>query len=223
MMIVVGEVLDASALAWVLSQMEGLGWRPGRATAGEAAQRVKRNEQADLSDKTGAALEAFLRGRIERHPVFQAAARVRHLSPLIISRTDEGGGYGDHIDNSHMSAPGRRMRSDLSFTLFLSEPGDYDGGELVVEDPFADRRVKLPAGDLILYPSGAVHRVETVTRGSRLACVGWIESQVRDEGGRRILWDLERVRGQWAGGADDPARLLLDKSIAALLRRWADS
>lgn len=222
-MIVVGDVLDTNALAWVRAQLEGIEWQPGATTAGRTAQRVKRNEQAVLSNPTGEALEAFLRGRIERHPAFQAAARVRQLSPLIVSRTADGGGYGNHIDNAHMAASGRRMRSDLSFTLFLSDPADYEGGELVVEDPFADRTVKLPAGDLVLYPSGSIHRVEPVTRGTRLACVGWIESTVRDEGGRQILWDLEQARAQWPDGADDLGRLMLDKSIAALLRRWADS
>lgn len=222
-MIVVGDVLDTNALSWVRAQLDGLEWRPGAPTAGKTAQRVKRNEQAVLSDPTGEALEAFLRGRIERHPVFQAAARVRQLSPLIVSRAADGGGYGNHIDNALMAASGRRMRSDLSFTLFLSDPSDYEGGELVVEDPFADQTVKLPAGDLLLYPSGSIHRVEPVTRGARLACVGWIESTVRDEGGRQILWDLEQVRAQWPGGEHDPARLVLDKSIASLLRRWADT
>lgn len=220
-MIVLGSVLDADALAWVRDELEQMTWQPGERTAGRTARRVKRNEQAVLSIPSGKALAAFLRGRIERHPLLEITARPRQISPLIVSRTVEAGGYGDHVDNSHMEGLDGPMRTDLSFTLFLSDPVDYDGGELVIDDPFADRSVKLLAGDLILYPSGSIHRVEPVTRGVRLACVGWIESRVRDEDSRQILLDLEQARARWPDGRDDPGRLLLDKAIGALLRRWS--
>lgn len=223
MRLIAGGVLDAETLAAVRAQLDGLTWTPGARTAGAAARAVKTNEQADLSTRAGQGLEALLRARILKHPVVSAAARPRKVSRLLISRTAVGGGYGDHVDNALMGPEGGRLRSDLSFTLFLSEPEAYDGGGLTLEDSLEDRTVRLPAGDLILYPSGCPHRVETVTRGVRLVCVGWIESHVRDASAREILWDLERVRAAWPEGSDPAARLILDRSIGALLRRWAET
>ncbi len=223
MRLIAGEVLDAATVAWARGQIDALPWKAGAETAGPAARAVKRNEQADLSGRAGQGLEKLLRERILAHPVVAMAARPKRLSRLLISRTTEGGGYGDHVDNALMGPEGARLRSDLSFTLFLSEPSDYDGGGLTVEDAMEDRTVRLPAGDLILYPSGAPHRVETVTSGTRLVCVGWIESHVRDASAREVLWDLERVRAAWPEGSDPTARLTLDKAIGALLRRWAET
>lgn len=223
MRLIAGGVLDADTLAWVRGQVDGLSWRDGAVTAGPAARGVKRNEQADLSTRAGQGLETLLRERILRHPVVASAARPRKLSRLLLSRTGVGGGYGEHVDNALMGSEGARLRTDLSFTLFLSDPDSYEGGGLTVEDALEDRTVRLSAGDLILYPSGSPHRVETVTEGTRLACVGWIESHVRDASAREVLWDLERVRAAWPEGADPTARLTLDKSIGALLRRWAEA
>lgn len=223
MRLIAGGVLDAEGLAHVHAQLAPLDWRPGAETAGAAARAVKRNEQADLSSRAGRALELWLRDRILAHPVVTAAARPRKLSRLLISRTGPGGGYGDHVDVALMGPEGARLRTDLSFTLFLSGPETYAGGALTVLDALEDRSVRLPAGDLILYPSGAPHRVEPVTQGMRLACVGWIESHVRDAAAREILWDLEGVRAAWPEDADTAARLTLDKTIGALLRRWAET
>lgn len=223
MRLIAGDVLDAGTLAWARAQIDALSWRDGAATAGAAARGVKRNEQADLSTRAGQGLEALLRERILTHPVVSVAARPRTLSRLLVSRTDVGGGYGDHVDNALMGPEGARLRSDLSFTLFLSEPETYEGGGLTIEDALEDRTVRLNAGDMILYPSGAPHRVEPVTQGTRLVCVGWIQSHVRDAAAREVLWDLERVRAAWPDDADPTARLTLDKAIGALLRRWAET
>lgn len=223
MRLIAGGVLDAATLGWARAQIDALTWRDGAATAGPAARGVKRNEQADLSTRAGQGLETLLRERVLAHPVISAAARPRKLSRLLISRTPVGGGYGDHVDNALMGPEGARLRTDLSFTLFLSEADSYEGGGLTIEDALEDRSVRLPAGDLILYPSGSPHRVEPVTRGVRLACVGWIESHVRDASAREVLWDLERVRAAWPDNADPTARLTLDKAIGALLRRWAET
>ncbi|WP_125256552.1 Fe2+-dependent dioxygenase [Brevundimonas fluminis] len=223
MRLIAGGVLDAGTLAWARAQIDALSWLDGAATAGAAARGVKRNEQADLSTRAGQGLEALLRERILTHPVVSVAARPRTLSRLLVSRTDVGGGYGDHVDNALMGPEGARLRSDLSFTLFLSEPETYEGGGLTIEDALEDRTVRLNAGDMILYPSGAPHRVEPVTQGTRLVCVGWIQSHVRDAAAREVLWDLERVRAAWPDDADPTARLTLDKAIGALLRRWAET
>lgn len=221
MLLIAGGVLDPAALAWVAVQIAGLEWRDGAATAGPAARGVKRNEQADLSGAAGQALEQFLRSRILAHPVVATAARPRRVTRLLISRTGPGGGYGAHVDNALMGPPDDRLRTDLSFTLFLSAPEAYEGGALRLEDPLEDRRLRLPAGDLVLYPSGAVHEVETVAAGQRLACVGWIESLVPDAAAREVLWDLERARSAWPADAPPEGRLALDKAIGALLRRCA--
>jgi PKHD-type hydroxylase len=223
MRLIAGGVLDAETLAWARAQIDVLSWRDGAKTAGPAARGLKRNDQADLSTRAGQGLETLLRERILAHPVIASAARPHRLSRLLISRTLVGGGYGGHVDNALMGPDGARLRSDLSFTLFLSEPDSYDGGGLTIDDALEDRTVRLPAGDLILYPSGAPHRVEPVTRGTRLVCVGWIQSHVRDAAAREVLWDLERVRAAWPEDADPTARLTLDKAIGALLRRWAET
>lgn len=223
MRLIAGGVLNAETLAWVRAQSAHLSWHDGAQTAGATARQVKRNEQADLSTRAGQGLEARLTAAIHAHPVVASAARPRRISPLLISRTSTGGGYGDHVDNALMGPSQARLRTDLSFTLFLSDPADYEGGGLTILDALEDRTLRLPAGDLILYPSGAPHRVEPVTRGVRLVCVGWIESHVRDPGAREVLWDLESVRAAWPLDADPAIRLSLDKAIGALLRRWADS
>ena len=223
MLLIAGAVLDAAALDWVREQAEALDWRPGHETAGPAARAVKRNAQADLSAPQGQALEAFVRSRILSHPTVALAARPRRLSRLLLSRTEVDGGYGAHVDNALMGGEGARLRSDLSFTLFLTPPDDYEGGALRLRSPLQDADFRLAAGDLLLYPSGAIHEVTTVTRGRRLAVVGWIESEVREPAAREILWDLEQARAGWSGGGDAEVRLSLDKAIGALLRRWANS
>ncbi|MFC0633246.1 Fe2+-dependent dioxygenase [Brevundimonas balnearis] len=223
MLLIAGGVLDDAALAWALAEIEALDWRPGHETAGPAAREVKRNEQADLTSARGQALEAFVRKRILSHPIVALAARPRRLSRLLLSRTDVGGGYGPHVDNALMGGEDARLRSDLSFTLFLTPPDAYDGGALRIHAPLQDTEIRLPPGDLILYPSGAVHEVTTVERGRRLAFVGWIESQVRDPSAREVLWDLEQARAAWPAAHDPAGRMALDKAIGALLRRWAAS
>tara|TARA_R110000868_G_scaffold42990_1_gene145157 strand:- start:140 stop:598 length:459 start_codon:yes stop_codon:yes gene_type:complete len=151
--------------------------------------------------------------------VLKSAARPAQFSNLILSRTEDGGNYGLHVDNATMGPVETRIRTDLSFTLFLSDPEDYDGGELLLETSSGEYRAKPPAGDLVLYPSGALHRVTPVTRGTRLACVGWIQSEVRRADQREILFDLENLR---AISPQGDTRLVLDKSISNLIRMWRD-
>ena len=186
---------------------------------------MKRNAQADLATAKGTALHEKLLAAVSGHPVISAAARPRKFSRLIVSRTAETGGYGDHVDNALMGKGSARLRTDLSFTLFLSPPDSYDGGELVVDMPGYSQSLKPDAGDLVLYPSSSIHQVAPVTRGVRLACVGWIESLVRDGFAREILFDLDNLRATMRQQYPDGARevLTLDKSIANLLRLWAVS
>jgi len=222
-LLTISGVLDAGALATALELVPSLAWKDGAETAGAAARAVKRNEQADLSSRSGAALRSQLTAAIEAHPVVRAAAQPRRYSDLLLSRTQAGGGYGLHVDNPFMGAAGARLRTDISFTLFLSEPGTYEGGELEIETAGFTQSVKLPAGDLVLYPSTSLHRVADVRSGTRLVCVGWIESLVPDAGERELLFDLENLKATLAQShaAQSPAMLTLSKTISNLLRKFS--
>lgn len=218
MMLVIDGLFDRGTIAALREAAEALEFVDGAATAGAMARRVKANDQATASPERDALLEK-VSVTVMGHPVFRSAARPHRMSPLIVSRYCEGQTYGLHVDDALM----RGLRTDLSFTLFLTDPGSYDGGALVVEDGFEARAIKLGAGEMFLYPSTTLHRVEPVTRGARLAVVGWVQSRVRDAGRREILFDLDRsIADLQAGGASD----LLDrlaKTRSNLLRMWAEA
>lgn len=222
MLLTIPSVLDAETLADVRNRVEAVGWQDGRRTAGTQAARVKNNHQADLTTRTGAALHKTLRDAITSHPVFDAAAQPARLSRLIVSRAGPGEGYGTHIDNVLMGSGDKRMRVDLSFTLFLSDPADYDGGALTIDWAGMVHSMKLDAGSLLLYPSTSLHKVETVTRGERIVCVGWAESLVRSGEQREILFDLANMRAQLASSLpqDAPEQLMLAKINANIRRLW---
>lgn len=224
MLITISEVLSAAEIATLRDEARGLQWRDGGETAGEAARRVKRNEQADLSSRAGTKIRDRLMERISAHPVLLAAARPKRLSRPLLSRAGEGGGYGLHVDNAMMGQGDNTIRSDISYTLFLSDPEDYDGGELVIEHPGATQALKPQAGDLILYPSTSLHAVNQVRSGVRLAAVGWIQSRIRDGAQRELLFDLENLRAELAKAhtPDSAEMLTLSKTIANLMRMWAE-
>ena len=223
MLLTISGVLDAAAVSEAIDLIPSLTWKDGAETAGATARAVKRNEQADLSSRTGATLRDRLKGAVECHPVLKAAAQPRRFSNLLVSRTQAGGGYGLHVDNPFMGEAGARLRTDLSFTLFLSEPGAYEGGELEIETAGFTQSLKLPAGDLVLYPSTSLHRVADVRSGTRLVCVGWIESLVPDAGERELLFDLENLKATLARShaPQSPEMLTLSKTISNLLRKFS--
>ena len=225
MMITLSGVLTPAQVSEVTALAGALAWRDGTMTAGPTARAVKRNEQADLTGATGTVVKKILQEAIEQHPVLRAAAQPRRFSPLMISRTGPGGGYGRHVDNPFMGSGERRLRTDLSFTLFLSNPASYEGGELAVETAAGEHVVKPAAGDLVLYPSTTLHEVRPVTAGERVVCVGWIESAVRDGVAREILFDLENLRATLAGtyAPQSPEMLTLAKTISNLLRLWGEA
>ena len=220
MLLTIAQILDTSELARVHERLETLTWRDGARTAGGRARAVKRNLQADLSGKAGQGLHTFLQDAVERSEVLNAYARPKRFSRLLLSRTENEGAYGSHVDNALMAG----LRTDLSFTLFLSEPASYTGGELVIDLPGGTQRAKPAAGDLVLYPSGAIHRVEPVTNGTRYAVVGWIESHIRSAAHREILFDLDNTRTSLGRTLDhaSPELLSLDKIASNLLRLWAE-
>lgn len=223
MLLTLSGVLSADQLAEARRLAEGLGWRDGAETAGPTARAVKRNLQADLTTRSGAKLRDLLTAAVQSHPVLTAAAQPKRFSPVLVSKTGPGGGYGTHIDNPWMGSGETRVRTDLSFTLFLSDPTDYEGGVLEIETAGFTQSLKLAAGDLVLYPSSRLHRVSDVTRGERLVCVGWIESLVPEESAREILFDLENLRATLAShyGPQSLEMLTLQKTIANLLRRFS--
>jgi PKHD-type hydroxylase len=165
-------------------------------------------------------------GALERHPLFITAALPLRVFPPLFNRYEPGMTFGAHVDNAVRQVPGTpfRIRTDLSVTLFISRPDEYDGGELLVDDVYGAHSVKLPAGDLILYPATSLHRVTPVTRGARFASFFWVQSMVRDDGERALLFDLDMAINQVNQAmADHPAVVALTSCYHNLLRRWADA
>ncbi len=222
MILNIAAIQDEKTLASLQSGLSALTWQDGRVTAGASAREVKRNEQAAMTDSAGKAMRDALAPIISENPVVKAAARPRRISALMIAKTGPGGHYGAHVDNAVMGSGDARMRSDISFTLFLTPPDQYEGGELVVHNAGMTQSIKGGAGELVLYPSTSIHEVRPVTSGARIVCVGWIESQIRDPFQREMLFDLENLRATLRSKlSSDAAELLtLDKTIANLLRMW---
>jgi PKHD-type hydroxylase len=228
MLIRIPGVFDADALARARALLVEAPWTDGAATAGAQAAQVKRNQQLPPTAAAAQALQAMVLGALERHPVFFSAALPKRVFPPLFNRYGGAANtYGAHVDNAIRYTPGRgeRVRTDLSATLFLSDPADYDGGELVIDDTYGEQRVKLAAGDLVLYPGTSVHRVEPVTRGHRVASFFWIESLVRSDEQRRLLHDMDRclVHLRSTVGETDPGVVGLTGTYHNLLRQWADT
>jgi PKHD-type hydroxylase len=202
-------------------------WGDGRATAGVQSAQAKNNEQLPQDGEATRALQAIVLQGIERHSLFFSAALPRHVFPPLFNRyAGAANSFGAHVDNAVRYAPGGagRVRTDVSCTLFLSDPADYDGGELVVQDTYGEQRIKLPAGDMVLYPGTSVHRVEPVTRGQRVAGFFWVQSMVRSDEQRRLLFDMDLhlMRLRSTVGETDPAVVGLTGTYHNLLRMWAD-
>ena len=223
MLITIPSVVDADLIHEVVTLSDTLAWEDGRRTAGATARTVKQNLQARLDAGAGAVIHTRLLAAIEDHPVLRSAARPHRISRLLLSKTHTGGGYGTHVDNPMMGHGTERMRTDLSFTLFLSPPDAYAGGELELEGPGTVHALKANAGDLVLYPTSRLHRVAPVTAGARLACVGWIQSLIPDDRQREILLDLDNLQASLKQHHDSQSAemLVLQKSIANLTRMWA--
>jgi PKHD-type hydroxylase len=218
-------VLNGEALAAVRAQVAGARFRDGQKTAGWHARLVKHNRQADSTDVADAA--ARVGAALAADPLFQSAALPQRVSAILFNRYEAGMDYGAHVDDALMTAGGAaggtRLRSDVSFTLFLDDPAEYEGGELIIDSAGDEQSYKLPAGACVLYPATHLHRVAPVTRGRRHAAVGWVQSLVRDAAQREILFDLDTARRavfEQQGKGETFDRLA--KTYANLLRRWAE-
>lgn len=221
------QILTAQALAAVTAALEGdtAPWVDGRVTAGHQGVLVKSNQQLDEAGAMARELGSLVVNLLERNPLFISAVLPHRVYPPVFNRYREGMQFGSHIDGAIRQIPGtaHTLRTDLSATLFLSSPDSYDGGELVIESDSGDRAVKLTAGDLIVYTATALHRVQPVTRGQRLACVFWIQSLIRDDFKRRQLFELDRsIQQLTAGGADGDVLLRLTGHYHSLMRLWSE-
>jgi PKHD-type hydroxylase len=225
MLLQIPEVLTAEEVARSRKALEGAGWVDGRVTAGHQSARAKRNAQLPEGDPAAVELGGVIVAALERSPLFMSAALPLKVFPPLFNRYEAGQSFGNHVDNAVRQVAGtpHRVRTDLSATLFLSRPEEYDGGELVVEDTYGVHAVKLPAGHLVLYPASSLHHVRAVTRGARLASFFWVQSMVRDDGERALLFDLDTAIRRLNGDAPEhPSAVELTGVYHNLLRRWAD-
>lgn len=226
MLIAIPDVLDAATLAQVRATIDAADWIDGNETSGPQAALAKRNSQLPEDGAAARAAGGMILDALGRTPLFVAAALPAKVFPPLFNRYAGGQDFGVHVDNAIRMKRGSdfRLRSDLSATLFLADPDSYDGGELVIEEQFGTQAVKLPAGHMVLYPASSLHRVAPVTRGVRLASFFWIQSMVRDDGARRILFELDQgvqavAAAQEQGAA---ATVQLTGVYHNLLRRWAE-
>lgn len=223
MIVCIADLLSAERVEGLRAELARTTFVDGRATAGWHAQPIKRNRQADSGAPRVRRLEGEVREALESNPLFQLAARPRALSPILFSRYEPGMQYGPHVDDALMGAGARRLRTDIAFTLFLSDPETYQGGALVIESTGGEHHYKLSAGGLVLYPATTLHRVEPVTQGTRFAAVAWAQSLVRDPARRELLFDLDTARRTlYEREGKTPEFDLLSKSVANLMRMWAD-
>ena len=218
MILSIADVLSAAEVADVVAALGRARFSEGRATAGWAARSVKANTQARASDEIDTVRE-LIENRLRSNGVFELAVRPKRIIGPLFSRYRVGGAYGTHIDEPIMDG----ARSDISFTLFLTAPEAYDGGELIISSAAGDDAIKLVAGSAVVYAATSLHRVAPVTAGERLAAVGWVRSYVRDTAQRELLFDLETARRQmFERDGSSTAFDLVSKSVANLARMWSD-
>ncbi len=226
MMIQIPEVLTKSQAAALQARIAAADWIDGNATSGFQAALAKRNRQLPQEGEVARAAGAEIVSALERNLLFNAAALPRTILPPLFNRYGPGETFNTHVDNSVRRNPatGEPIRCDLSATLFLTEPEAYEGGELVVEDTYGAHEVKLSAGDMILYPSSSLHRVEPIVRGERIAAFFWIQSLVRSDASRALLLDMDVAIQTLAkdAGHQSPAIISLTGVYHNLLRQWAE-
>jgi PKHD-type hydroxylase len=225
MLLPIANVLDADQVRHARALMDAAEWTDGRTTAGYQSSRVKANLQLPEDHPAARELGDTILGALQRHALFVSAALPLRVFPPLFNRYDGGHAFGSHVDNAIRQVTGtpHRLRTDLSATLFLSEPSEYDGGELLIEDTYGVHSVKLPAGDLVLYPATSLHRVTPVTRGVRLASFFWVQSMVRDDSARTLLFDLDSAIQRLSHDVPDhPAPVQLTAVYHNLVRRWAE-
>lgn len=224
MLIELPQVLTAAQWRTVRGALDAADWVDGRVTAGPQSAQVKFNEQLSEDHPVARELGRVIVEALQRHPLFMSAALPLRVFPPLFNRYREGANFGNHVDNAvRYAADGNPLRTDLSLTLFLAEPDEYDGGELIVEDTYGVHAVKLPAGHAILYPSTSLHNVRPVTRGARVASFFWIQSMIRSDADRTLLFDLDSaIQGLTRDVPGHHSAVSLTGVYHNLLRRWAE-
>jgi PKHD-type hydroxylase len=225
MLIQIPDVLSSEQVAHARRLLDESEWVDGRVTAGHQSARAKDNSQLPEDHPVSRQLGEMILAALQRNPLFIAAALPLRVFPPLFNRYRGGQAFGNHVDNAirQSAAAGMRIRTDLSATLFLAEPDEYEGGELFVEDTYGVHSVKLAAGHMVLYPSTSLHNVQAVTRGARVASFFWIQSMIRDDGQRTLLFDLDTaIQRLTVDLPDHPAAVQLTAVYHNLLRRWAE-
>lgn len=226
MLLHIPQVLTPVQVRDLRTALDAAGWQSGLDTAGPQARQVKANEQIDPGHPAFVGLSQQVAQALQQHPMFMSAALPRHMLPPMFNRYQGGGQYGNHVDNAVQTdrRTGQLVRTDVSTTVFLSDPQEYEGGELVVEDSYGCHEVKLAAGDAIVYPSTSLHRVEPVTRGARVAAFLWTQSLVRDAWRRSMLFELDMTVVRLRAQLGDSAEVIsLAGHYHKLLQQWADA
>ncbi len=224
MLITIPDILTADELTQARSALDAADWVDGKVTAGYQAQTVKENLQLPEGHPVAVKLGEMVLAALARTPLFMSAALPLRVFPPMFNRYTGGGHFGTHVDTAirATATTGQRIRTDVSATLFLAPPDQYDGGELLVEDTYGMHNVKLPAGHMVLYPSTSLHRVTPVTRGARVSSFFWIQSMIRTDGDRTLLYELDTAIQELAKGSPgNPVGVRLTGIYHNLLRRWA--
>ncbi len=223
MLITIPDVLNTEELAVVHDYIAQANFVDGKLSAGSEAVDVKNNLEMRTSDQHMAQLNNLVMGKLVQHPLYLSAAMPAKIAAPFYAKYSKGMRYGKHIDDPIMGPPGQRYRTDLSITVFLNPPDAYDGGELVVQTEFGEQRVKLDAGNAIVYPSGSTHCVAEVTRGERIVAVTWVQSMVRDPAQRELLYRLSRARELLlAKSKGEEETELVSNAYINLVRMWSD-
>ncbi|WP_454723077.1 MULTISPECIES: Fe2+-dependent dioxygenase [Cupriavidus] len=228
MLVCIPKVLNAEQLAVLRQQLDSAGaaWVDGRVTAGYSGAPVKFNQQIDERSEVAAQCQQLILAMLERNPLFISAALPNIVYPPMFNRYGEGMTFGAHVDGSVRIHPhnGRKLRTDVSATLFLSDPASYDGGELQIEDTYGLHSIKLEAGDMVVYPATSLHQVTPITRGVRVASFFWVQSLIRDDAQRALLFDLDNaIQKLNQTGGDESARRSLVGCYHNLLRQWSET
>ena len=225
MVLQIPDVLNAEQVAQARLLLDSAEWVDGRVTAGPQSARTKDNLQLPENHPVGRQIGEVILGALSRNPLFVSAALPLRVFPPLFNCYRGGQAFGNHVDNAirQAKANGATIRTDLSATLFLTEPDEYDGGELMVEDTYGVHSVKLPSGHMVLYPASSLHKVTPVTRGARISSFFWIQSMLRDDGERTLLFDLDTaIQRLTVDLPEHPAAVQLTSVYHNLLRRWAD-
>jgi PKHD-type hydroxylase len=225
MLLAIPDLLTAEQVASARELLSNAEWVDGRVTAGPQSARAKHNTQLPEGSAAAETIGDMILTALQRNPLFVSAALPLRVFPPLFNRYEGGQSFGNHVDNSirQIAGTGHRIRTDLSATLFLAEPDEYEGGELSVEDTYGVHKVKLPAGDMVLYPSSSLHHVTPVTRGARVASFFWVQSMVRDDGRRALLFDLDVAIQQLSRDVPaHPSIVQLTGVYHNLLRQWAE-